>query len=84
MLTLAVGLYFDFSPFTDTTTTMFVNILPQREWIRLLLLGYDVRFKLWSRDEGIITRNSGFSITSGNIFVLFFFLILSYHVNYIR
>ena len=79
-----MGLYFDFSPFTDNTTTMFVNILPQREWIRLLLLGYDVRFKLWSRDEGIITRNSGFSIKAGNIFVLSFFLILSYHVNYTR
>ena len=74
-------LYFEFSSIADTATTMFVNILPQRWWIRHILSNEERIFKLWSRDKEMDTRNRGFSKIDGNFRVLFFPLMLSYHGN---
>ena len=71
---------------------MFVNILPQRWWIKRVLSNEEHFFRLWwpekERMDGedpletiesiLDTRNSGFSNIDGNFFVLFFPFMLSY------
>ena len=55
---------------------MFVNILPQRNWIESVLSDDDPGWKIWSKEEGMINRNSGFSRLDANIYTLYFVLML--------
>ena len=72
---------FEFSPIADTTTTMFVNIVLQRWWIKQVLSNEERKLKIWSRDKEMDTRNRDFSKIDRNFYMLFFPLMLSYHGN---
>ena len=55
---------------------MFINILPQRNWIKSVLLDENPRWKIWSKEKGIITRNKGFSSQNADNFWDFFIMII--------
>ena len=55
---------------------MFVNVLPQRNWMESVLSDHDPKWKIWSKDDGMIRRNSGFSRHDANVYTLLFVLML--------
>ena len=68
---------------TATQATIFVNVLPQRNWIESVLSDHHPRWKIWSKEKVFITRSTGFSSQNSNAFLKMFILFVTrFYLDY--
>ena len=72
-----------FAFITATQATIFVNILPQRNWIESVLSDDHPRWKIWSKEKVFITRSTGFSSQNANVFLeMFILFVTGFYLDY--